>query len=131
MARSKEDKQKEFDQNDLQTGKDGEPVCVRDFRYSGFVGDYTVSVSSLVKNEKRKPMGIVTLFLDCGMFQKFAMANQSRGGGDRMGMLLGGDGNTVIAHQDSSILGKEASGSVADQLLCLSHWRRNERIGPN
>ncbi|MGO8988107.1 MAG: PAS domain S-box protein [bacterium] len=107
MARSKEDKQKEFDQNDLQTGKDGEPVCVRDFRYSGFVGDYTVSVSSLVKNEKRKPMGIVTLFLDCGMFQKFAMANQSRGGGDRMGMLLGGDGNTVIAHQDSSILGKK------------------------
>ena len=107
MARSKEDKQKEFDQKYLETGKDGEPVCVRDFRYSDFIGDYTVSVSSLVKNEKIKPMGIVTLFLDCAMVQKFAMGNQITAGGSKMGMLLGGDGNTIIADQDSSLRGKK------------------------
>ncbi|MGA2518214.1 MAG: PAS domain S-box protein [Thermodesulfobacteriota bacterium] len=107
MARSKDDKQKEFDQKYLETGKDGEPVRVRDFRYSGLVGDYTVSVSSLVKDEKRKPMGIVILCLDCAMIQKFAMENQIRAGGNRTGMLLGGDGNTIMAHQDASLLGKK------------------------
>jgi PAS domain S-box-containing protein len=107
MARSKEDKQKEFDQKYLQTDEKGGPVRARDFRYSGLVGGYTVSVSSLVKNEKRKPMGIVTLFLDCAMIQKFAMENQITAGGGKMGMLLGGDGNTIIAHQDSSLLGKK------------------------
>ena len=107
IARSKEEKQKEFDQKYLQAGKEAEPVCVRDFRYSSLVADYTVSFSSLVKNEKRKPMGIVTLFINWAMIQEFATGQQVRGGGDRMGMLLGGDGNIIIGHQDPSFLGKK------------------------
>ena len=107
IARSREEKQKEFDQKYLQAGKEAEPVCVRDFRYSSLVGDYTVSFSSLVRNEKRKPMGIVTLFINWAMIQEFATGQQVRGGGDRMGMLLGGDGNIIIGHQDSSFLGKK------------------------
>ena len=107
ITRSKEEKQKEFDQKYLQAGKEAEPVCVRDFRYSSLVGDYTVSFSSLVKNEKRKPMGIVTLFINWAMIQEFATGQQIRGGGDRMGMLLGGDGNIIIGHQDPSFLGKK------------------------
>ena len=107
IGRSKEEKQKEFDQKYFQAGKEGEPVHVRDFKYSGFIGDYTVSFSSLVKNEKRKPVGIVTLFINWAMIQEFAAGKQIRGRGDRMGMLLGADGNTIIAHEDSSFLGKK------------------------
>jgi len=106
IARWKEGKQKEFDQKYVQAGKEGEPVRIRDFGYSGLIGDYTVSFSSLVKNEKRKPMGIITLFINWAMIQEFAVGKQIKGDGDRMGMLLGGDGNTIIAHQDSSFLGK-------------------------
>jgi PAS domain S-box-containing protein len=107
IARWKEGKQKEFDQKYVQAGKEGEPVRIRDFGYSGLIGDYTVSFSSFVKNEKRKPMGIVTLFINWAMIQEFAAGKQIKGDGDRMGMLLGGDGNTIIAHQDSSFLGKK------------------------
>ena len=107
MGRSRDEKQKDVDQKYLQAGKEGEPVRIRDFGYSGLIGDYTVSFSSLVKNEKRKPMGIVTLFINWAMIQEFVAGQQIRGGGDRMGMLLGGDGNTIIAHQDSSFLGKK------------------------
>ncbi|HYA91466.1 MAG TPA: PAS domain S-box protein [Thermodesulfobacteriota bacterium] len=106
-AARREVKQKEFDQKYLQAGKEGEPVRLQDLRYSGLIGDYAVSFSSLVKNEKRKPMGIVTLFINWAMIQEFATGKQVRGGGDRMGMLLGGDGNTIIAHQDPSFLGKK------------------------
>ena len=52
-------------------------------------------------------MGIVTLFINWAMIQEFATGKQIGGGGDRMGMLLGGDGDIIIAHQDPSFLGKK------------------------
>ncbi len=106
MTRSRDEKQKEFDKKYLQGATGGEPVHVRDFRYSGLLGDYTVSFSSLVKNEKTKPMGIITLFINWSMIQEFATGKQIRGGEDRMGILLASDGKTIIAHRDPSFLGK-------------------------
>ncbi len=106
IARSKDEKQKEFDQKYLQGATGGEPVHLQDFRYSGLVGDYTVSFSSLVKNEKREPMGIITLFINWPMIQGFATGKQIRGGNDRIGMLLGGDVKTIIGHPNPSFLGK-------------------------
>jgi len=67
IARSKDEQQKEFDRKYLQGVTGDEPVHVQDFRYSGLVGDYTVSFSSLVKNEKKKPTGIITLFINWAM----------------------------------------------------------------
>jgi PAS domain S-box-containing protein len=107
MARSKDEKQKEFDRKYLQEAIGGEPVHPQDFRYSGFVGDYTVSFSSLVKNEKREPLGIITLFINWPTIQEFATGKQIRAGDDRMGMLLGGDGKTIICHPNPSFLGKK------------------------
>jgi PAS domain S-box-containing protein len=106
MARSRDEKQKEFDKKYLQGATGGEPVHVRDFRYSGLLEDYTVSFSSLVKNEKRKPTGIITLFINWSMIQEFATGKQTGGGEDRMGILLASDGKTIIGHRDPSFLGK-------------------------
>ncbi len=107
LSRSNEEKKKEFDRNYLQKGKVEEAVRIRDFGYSGLIGDYTVSFSSPVKDEKRNPMGMVTLFVNWAMIQELATENQLRGNGDRTGMLLDRDGNTIIAHQDPSLLGKK------------------------
>ena len=106
ITRSKNERQKEFDRKYLQEASWKEPVHVQEFRYSNLIGDYTVSFSSLVKNEKRKPMGIITLFINWAMIQEFATGKQIRGSEDRMGILLGGDGKTIIAHHDPSFLGK-------------------------
>jgi len=106
IARSKDEQQKEFDRKYLQGVTGDEPVHVQDFRYSGLVGDYTVSFSSLVKNEKKKPTGIITLFINWAMIQEFATGKQIRGSEDRMGMLLGGDGKTIIGYHDPSFLGR-------------------------
>ena len=106
IARSKNQKQKEFNRKYLEEALGGEPVHLQDFRYSGLVGDYTVSFSSLVKNEKREPMGIITLFINWPMIQGFATGKQIRGGNDRIGMLLGGDVKTIIGHPNPSFLGK-------------------------
>jgi PAS domain S-box-containing protein len=106
MARSRDEKQKEFDKKYLQGATGGEPVHVRDFRYSGLLGDYTVSFSSLVKNDKRKPMGIITLFINWSMIQEFTTGKQTGGGEDRMGILLASDGKTIIGHRNPSFLGK-------------------------
>ena len=113
MLRSKDEKQKEFDRKYLQGVTGGEPVHVQDFRYSGLVRDYTVSFSSLVKNEKSKPMGIITLFINWGMIQEFATGKQIRASEDRMGMLLGSDGKTIISHRDPSLLGKKVQVALS------------------
>lgn len=106
MVRSRDEKQKEFDKKYLQGATGGKPVHVRDFRYSGLLGDYTVSFSSLVKDEKRRPMGIVTLFINWSIIQEFTTGKQIGGGEDRMGILLASDGNTIIGHRNPSFLGK-------------------------
>ena len=106
MARSKDEKQKQFDRKYLEEAIGGEPVHLQDFRYSGLVGDHTVSFSSLVKSEKREPMGIITLFINWPRIQEFATGKQIRGGDDRIAMLLGGDGKTIISHPNPSFLGK-------------------------
>jgi PAS domain S-box-containing protein len=119
MARSRDEKQKEFDQKYLQGATGGEPVHVRDFRYSGLLGDYTVSFSSLVKNEKTKPMGIITLFINWSMIQEFATGKQTGGREDRMGILLASDGKTIIGHRDPSFLGKSLQELLPTSLSAL------------
>jgi PAS domain S-box-containing protein len=106
LAIPKGEKQKEFNQKYFQRVSGAEPVHVRDFRYSGLVGDHTVSFSSLVKDEKRRPMGMITLFINWTMIQEFAAGNQIGGGENRMGILLASDGKTIIGHRDPSFLGK-------------------------
>jgi PAS domain S-box-containing protein len=106
MAKSRDEKQKEFNRKFLQEAAWEEQVHVQDFRYSNLIGDYTVSFSSLVKNEKSKPMGIITLFINWAMIQEFATGKLIRGSEERMGILLGGDGKTIIAHHDPSFLGR-------------------------
>jgi PAS domain S-box-containing protein len=95
----------EFDREYLEGTKEDGPVSVRDFRYSPLVDDYTVSFSSLVKNLEAKPIGIVTLFIDWAVIQEFATGEQIRGDGGRIGMLLGSDGKTIIAHHNPSFIG--------------------------
>jgi PAS domain S-box-containing protein len=41
------------------------------------------------------------------MIQEFATGKQIRASEDRMGMLLGSDGKTIISHRDPSLLGKK------------------------
>ncbi|OGP95227.1 MAG: hypothetical protein A2157_09545 [Deltaproteobacteria bacterium RBG_16_47_11] len=106
IARSKDQKQKEFTRKYLEEALGGKPVHLQDFRYSGLIGDYTVSFSSLVKNEKREPMGIITLFINWPMIQEFVTGKQIRGGNDRIGLLLGGNVKTIIGHPNPSFLGK-------------------------
>jgi PAS domain S-box-containing protein len=106
IARSKDQKQKEFTRKYLEAALGGKPVHLQDFRYSGLVGDYTVSFSSLVKNEKRESMGIITLFINWPMIQEFVTGKQIKGGNDRIGMLLGGNVKTIIGHPNPSFLGK-------------------------
>jgi PAS domain S-box-containing protein len=106
IARSKDQKQKEFTRKYLEEALGGKPVHLQDFRYSDLVGDYTVSFSSLVKNEKREPMGIITLFINWPMIQEFVTGKQIRGGNDRIGMLLGGNVKIIIGHPNPSFLGK-------------------------
>jgi PAS domain S-box-containing protein len=53
-------------------------------------------------------MGIITLFINWAMIQEFATGKQIRNGENRMGILLGGDGKTIIGHHDLSLLGKKA-----------------------
>jgi PAS domain S-box-containing protein len=129
MARSKDEKQKEFDQKYLQGGTGGEPVHVRDFRYSGLIGDYTVSFSALVKNEKRKPMGIITLFINWPIIQKFATGNQIRGREDSMGILLASDGKTIIGHRDPSFLGKSLQELLPITFSALPFWENVKGSG--
>ena len=106
MARSKDLLQKEFDRKHLQGDPGGEPVRVRDFRYSGLLGDHTVSLSSLVKDERNRPMGIITLFINWAVIQEWTAAKQIQGGGEWTGMLLGADGKTIIASHDHALLGR-------------------------
>jgi len=106
MARSKDQKQKDFNRKYLEEGGKGERVRLQDFKYSDLVGDYTVSLSSLVKNEKREPIGVITLFVNWPMVQAIATGKPTRGSTDRIGMLLGGDGKTIIGHSNPSFIGK-------------------------
>jgi PAS domain S-box-containing protein len=106
MARPKDQKQKEFNRKYLEEAPGGQPVYLEDFRYSSLVGDYTVSFSSLVKNERREPLGIITLFINWPTIQGFAAGKQVRAGNDRIGMLVGVDGKTILGHSNPSFLGK-------------------------
>ena len=106
MVRSKDQKQKDFNRKYLEESGKGERVRLQDFKYSDLVGDYTVGLSSLVKNEKREPIGVITLFVNWQMVQGLVAGKQIKGGPGRIGMLLGGDGKTIIGHSNPSFLGK-------------------------
>ncbi|MBM4277826.1 MAG: PAS domain S-box protein [Deltaproteobacteria bacterium] len=120
MAKSREEKQKEFDRSYFEEAAGKEPVRVQDFKYSSLVGDYTVSFSSLVKNEKKKPAGIITLFINWAVIQEFATGKSIRDNEERMGMLLGSDGKTLIGHSDASFLGKKLQEVFPVNLSSLS-----------
>jgi len=104
--KSEDKQQKEFDRGYLEGAKSPGAVYVRDFRYSDLLESYTVSFSSLVKDEKRKPIGVITLFINWDLVQEFAIGKQIRGDGDRIGMLVGADGKTIIAYHDPSLRGR-------------------------
>lgn len=106
IIKSEDEQRKEFDREYLEGATGGGAVHVRDFRYSDLLEDYTVSFSSLVKNEKGNPLGILTMFINWAMIQEFATGKQIKGVENRTGMLLGAHGETIIAHHDPSFIGK-------------------------
>jgi len=106
MAKPREEKQKEFARSYSEGATGKEPARMQDFRYSSLVGDYTVSFSSLVKNEKGNPAGIITLFINWTVIQEFASGKNIRDNEERMGMLLGSDGKTIIGYSNPSFLGR-------------------------
>jgi methyl-accepting chemotaxis protein len=104
FLRSEDEQRNEFDREYLEGAKGGDPVRVRDFRYSPLVEDYTVSFSSVVKNKTKKPIGIITVFINWMMIREFAI-DQIRGDEGRTGMLVGTRAKNIIAHQDPSLIG--------------------------
>ncbi len=106
MAKSKEDKQKEFDRSCLEGATRREMVRIQDFRYSNLIGDHTVSLSSLVKI-KDNPVGIITLFINWSVVQDLILVKGSKEDEENTGILVGSDGRTIIGHSDASLLGKK------------------------
>ncbi len=106
LLKSQDEQRMEFDREYLKGTKAEGPVSVGDFRYSPLMDNYTVSFSSVVKDEEGAPIGIITLFINWATVQEFATGDQIRGDQDRVGMLLGNDGDTIIAYHDASFLGR-------------------------
>ncbi|MFH1771191.1 MAG: methyl-accepting chemotaxis protein [Candidatus Omnitrophota bacterium] len=118
ITKSQAEQLEEFNQEYLQSAAEQKPVYVRDFRYSELIGDYTVSFSSLVKNEKGASIGVITLFIDWEFVKRFITNEDVRGKEQRVALLLGSDAKTIIAYHDLSFIGK----SVLEVLpINLSH----------
>ncbi len=128
VTQSKEDKLKEFDRFYFEGGTRNEPVRIRDFRYSNFVGEHTISFNALVKNEKGNPAGIITLFLNLGAIQELAEDHGLRNDGEKGGMLLGGDGKTILAHSEASLVGKKVQEVFPTNLSDLTAGDERKRI---
>ncbi len=127
LLKPKPEQDMEFDREYLEGAMGYEPVSVGDFRYSALLGDYTVDFSSLVKDEKGGPIGIITLFIDWEIVQEFAMGKQIKDDEDRTGMLLGADGETIIAYHDPSFIGRPLQEVLSINFSDLTF--RGEREG--
>ncbi len=106
LEQSKEIKQKEFNQKYLREIDREEAIHCRDFRYSPLIGDYTVSFSSWVRDEKKKPLGMITLFINWATIQEWVAGKRLKNLDGKIGILIGSDGKTIIAHPDPSLLSK-------------------------
>ncbi len=120
MAKSKDEKQKEFERSRIEGAESRGSVRIQDFRYSNFIGDYTVSFSSSVKNERGNPAGVITLFIYWAAIQDVATGKSIGGNGEGTGILLGSDGRTVIAHSEVSLLGRKLQDVFPINLSGLS-----------
>ena len=129
LLKSEDEKRKEFDREHLEGATGGVPVHVRDFRYSALLDNNTVSFSSLVKNKKQETIGIITLFINWEMVQEFATGKQIKGGENRTGMLLGADGETIIAHHDPSLIGKRLQEVLSVNFSDLTFGDKNKGSG--
>lgn len=118
--KSREEKQQEVDPSSLEGRIGREPFQIRDFRYSNLIGDYTVSFSSIIKNERGSPTGMIILFLDWAAIQEWVKGENVRGDGTKVEILLASDGRTIIGHSDPSLSGKKLQEVYPQGLLALS-----------
>lgn len=122
-TKSREEKQREFDRSFLQDPSEKGLPQLQDLRYSPLVGDYTVSFSALVKNDRGSPAGVIMLFLHWSSIQELAETISVSHDRTQMGILLGSDGETIIGHPDPSFLGKKLS-AVYPQTQTIRPWEK-------
>jgi PAS domain S-box-containing protein len=120
MAKFRDEHQKEFERSRLEGVVSKKSAHMQDFRYSNLVGDYTVSFSSLVKNEKGNPAGILTLFVHWPAIQDLATGKRAGDNGEGTGILLGSDGRTIIAHSEVLLQGRKLQDVFPSNISDLS-----------